>query len=435
MNHKKIVRVLLATQGGSLVGSRMTSIAIGIWLFQSTGRATYLLLIPFFNEIPTLIFGNLTGVILDKMHKKSALILGDFGQAIGSIVLLASIVTVGFIPVIFYLVVVVQGIFSSMQTVAADATTAILVEDEHLDKLNAYKEMLFPIASFLGPALTGALYPFVGLKGILVVDLSTFIFAVSIVGLMNFESIEKIVSDDIASATDPHEVKSVESFFESLKSGYRYLVSHKGLLYLVIYIGIVNIMLNGPLELIIPYALSLSGDERFVSMLMSLMGVATFLGSFLLSIGTHKGKRAKRIMFLSIITGMMMILFGISRSKLTLMGTLFLVMLPLPMVNALFKSILQNYVPLKMQGRVFSIAYQIAYGIAPISFLIVGPLVDKWLEPLMTNRSISWLDSIFGHQAGAGMGLILSVSGAIIILASVVGTGVKKITSLENTPQ
>jgi hypothetical protein len=108
------------------------------------------------------------------------------------------------------------------------------------------------------------------------------------------------------------------------------------------------------LELIIPYALSLSGDERFVSMLMSLMGVATFLGSFLLSIGTHKGKRAKRIMFLSIITGMMMILFGISRSKLTLMGTLFLVMLPLPMVNALFKSILQNYVPLKMQGRVFS---------------------------------------------------------------------------------
>lgn len=447
MNHKKIIKTLLITQGGSLVGSRMTSIAIGIWLFQSTGKASYLLLIPFFNEIPALLFGHLTGVLLDKWHKKKALIIGDVGQAIGSVVLLISVLTVGFNPVVLYVVVAIQGVFSALQTVAADATTSILVENEHLDKINAYKEMLFPIASFLGPALTGVLYPFVGLIGIMLVDLITFVIAVTVVGLLNFDDIEKMRSETNLSE---HTVRSEElafikdetaqitkreknEFIQSLKLGYGYFKKNTGLLYLVIYIGIINILLNGPLELIIPYALSLSGDERFVSLLMSMMGIATFFGSIILSLGKHSGKRISRILILFSITGIMMVFFGISRTKLALMATLFFVMLPLPMTNALFKSLLQNSVPMKIQGRVFSIAYQIAYGLAPVSFIVVGPLVDSWLEPLLLSSSNHWLDVVFGHNQGAGMGVVLSFAGGLIILASIIASVIKKLTGLEKS--
>ncbi len=433
MNHKKIVKTLLITQGGSLVGSRMTSIAIGIWLFQSTGKASYLLLIPFFNEIPALLFGHLTGVLLDKWRKKTALIIGDVGQAIGSVVLLISVLTVGFNPVVLYVVVAIQGIFSALQTVAADATTSILVENEYLDKINAYKEMLFPIASFLGPALTGVLYPFIGLIGIMFVDLTTFVIAVTVVYILDFDGIEEMRSVSVITETSIITHREKNEFIQSLKLGYGYFKKNTGILYLVIYIGIVNILLNGPLELIIPYALSLTGDERFVSLLMSMMGMATFFGSLILSLGKHSGKRISRILILFSITGIMMIFFGISRTKLALMGTLFFVMLPLPMTNALFKSLLQNSVPVKIQGRVFSIAYQIAYGLAPISFIIVGPLVDSWFEPLLLSSSNHWLDVVFGHNQGAGMGTVLSFAGGLIILTTIVASVIKKLRGLEKS--
>lgn len=48
MQNRRTAYTLLFTQGLSLIGSRMTGIAIGIWLFQTTGKTTYLLLVPFF---------------------------------------------------------------------------------------------------------------------------------------------------------------------------------------------------------------------------------------------------------------------------------------------------------------------------------------------------------------------------------------------------
>lgn len=121
MNNRRLITPLLLTQGISLIGSRMTGIAIGIWLFQTTGKATYLLLIPFFNEIPSLLTGHLIGVYVDKWNKKYAMILGDFGQAIGTVILLITLQTIGFKPSILYSVVAFQGIFGMMQTTAADA--------------------------------------------------------------------------------------------------------------------------------------------------------------------------------------------------------------------------------------------------------------------------------------------------------------------------
>src|SRR5688500_12198865 len=41
---------LLITQTFSLVGSRMTAVALGIWVFTTTGQTTPLLLTAFFNE-------------------------------------------------------------------------------------------------------------------------------------------------------------------------------------------------------------------------------------------------------------------------------------------------------------------------------------------------------------------------------------------------
>ena len=100
-------------------------------------------------------------------------------------------------------------------------------------------------------------------------------------------------------------------------------------------------------------------------------------------------------------------------------------MMPLPALNAVFRTILQSTVPSELQGRVLSIAYQVAYGLAPISFLIAGPVVDRILEPMMLGSELGALTALFGNRPGSGMGLMISAAGVMIVIVTMTYSVVK----------
>jgi hypothetical protein len=71
----------------------MTSIGVGLWLFQRTGVTTPLLLAAFFAELPGMLGGSLAGVLVDRWERRQVLILADAGQAVVTILLLASVLS------------------------------------------------------------------------------------------------------------------------------------------------------------------------------------------------------------------------------------------------------------------------------------------------------------------------------------------------------
>ncbi|WP_459195423.1 MFS transporter [Wukongibacter baidiensis] len=409
MQNRMTAYTLLLTQGLSLIGSRMTGIAIGIWLFQTTGKTTYLLLVPFFNEIPTLLIGNICGVYIDRWKRKTSLVIGDVGQAVGSLLLLISIALNIFKPWMLYSAVLLQGIFSMLQGAAADTTMTLLITEANRERINGIKEMLFPAAGVIAPMLTALAYPLVGIKGIITMDLITFLIAIIILTKLDIPNPKGNISVE----------GSNDSLKSDLKTGYRFLKDHKLLFGLILYFSFTNFLLNGPLELVIPYVMQLTESEVAVSMMLSVMSIGTFCGAMTIAVLGRIGLRMHIILGAMIINGLMLIVFGIVRTPITLGISLFFLMMPLPIVSALFKSILQIKVPADLQGRVFSISYQIAYGSAPLSFLLVGPLVDNILEPKMQSGMWPWLTNIFGEIAGAGMGLALSCAGVIIIATTI----------------
>lgn len=422
MQNRRTAYTLLFTQGVSLVGSRMTGIAIGIWLFQTTGKTTYLLLVPFFNEIPTLLIGHIGGVFIDRCQRKTSLVIGDAGQAIGSLLLLASIALNIFRPWMLYSTVLMQGIFSMIQGASADATMTLLITDENRERVNAIKEMMFPAAGVIAPMLTGLIYPTLGIKGVIAVDLITFLIAIVILRKLYIPNPREITSKQC----------SGDSWTSELKGGYQFLKDHKLLLGLILYFSFINFLLNGPLELVIPYVMQLTESGIAVSMMLSVMSIGTFCGAMTIAIWGRINQRVHIILGAMMINGLMLIAFGMMRTPITLGVALFFLMVPLPIVSALFKSVLQIKVPADLQGRVFSISYQIAYGSAPLSFLFVGPLVDKILEPKMQSGTWPWLANIFGEIAGAGMGLTLSCTGVLITVVTVVFSLFRNFRKLES---
>lgn len=388
MKNKKSIIFLLVSQGISLLGSRMTSIALAIWLFESLNRTTEVLLIPFFTELPMMVFASLIGVWVDRYNQKTLMILSDVVQALGSLVLILSLQSQLILPLLFG-VVFVQGFFSTMQEISAEVVLTSLTQEDKRMKINSFKEFMFPASGILGPVLAGILYLNGGLRLVLIVDLVSFLLAVICISFVKLEV-----------KVEPHKPSK-----EGLFAGFSYIKSDRSLFKLLVFIGLFNILVNGPLELITPYVLSLTSSKLFLSSLLAVMSLATLIGSILPAV-IKKAEKLK-IWQMVILVAIGLVMFGLVKMRLGMYLLVLLMMLPLPIINILFKTRLQKQVPEVYRGRVFAFVYQFAYGLAPLSFLIVGPVVDKVMKPF--SQSLTLFNTSYG-----GMGLMISLSGVVI---------------------
>ena len=154
----KLPYFFFSLQGLSMLGSRMTSIAVGIKLFHETGQATPLLLLSLFNELPLLFFSNWIGIAADRWKRKAAIIAGDTGQMMCTALLVGCLVSDNFLLWPIYAIAAWQGLFMALQSSATSALIPLMVRNEELDRMNSLKELLFPLAGVIAPSLAGMLY-------------------------------------------------------------------------------------------------------------------------------------------------------------------------------------------------------------------------------------------------------------------------------------
>src|SRR5688572_12913873 len=177
--------IIVITQTLSLIGSRMTSIGIGIWLFNTSGNTAPLLLMAFFNELPGMLGSSLAGVFVDRWPRRQVLILADLGQAAGSLLLMLSFLSGQFQLWQLYLIVLLQGVFAILQHPAQEAAITMLVPEQHRERANAIQQMAFPLAGVVAPVLAGLVYVVAGIAGVIALDLATFLVAVVAICLIH----------------------------------------------------------------------------------------------------------------------------------------------------------------------------------------------------------------------------------------------------------
>jgi MFS family permease len=82
---------LAAAQTISQIGSNMSFLAVGIYLYQQTGQATPLAMLSLFLLLPRLLAGGVAGVLADRYDRRMLMITGDTGAAIGLLGLVISV--------------------------------------------------------------------------------------------------------------------------------------------------------------------------------------------------------------------------------------------------------------------------------------------------------------------------------------------------------
>lgn len=417
---KKIVYLFFIIQGLSVIGSRITAVGVGIWLVAETGHVTPLLLISLFNELPLLVFGTWIGLAVDRWRRKTAIIIGDTGQALCVLLLVISLTSGYFELWHIYILVALQGLCMALQGSATSAILPMMVKDEDLDRVNAMKELLFPLASVIAPFLAGMLYVVIGLNGILLIDILTFCICT---GIMLFLPLPEMDNEKLQ--------RENERLWEEAIKGYQFLWKNKPLLYLVLYFAWWNFILNGPLELAVPYFLFITGSESIMSILLAIMNAGALLGAIATLWWGHFNHKIHLIFISSFLTSSMFLIVGLSQNVWVMSISLFLLMLPLAMTGALFSSLLQRKTPLALQGRVFTAFGQLSAIAAPLSFIVTGPMVDHWLEPAMRKEQWPWANLIFGHNQGSGISLLFVVCGFLLMSGAVWTLSSSKVRNIE----
>jgi MFS family permease len=137
---------ILITQALSMIGSRMTTAGLGLWLVAEIGATTPLLLVAFFLEVPGMLLSSVAGAVVARVPHKPVLILTDADLALGTLVLLISLATDTFSVALLYGVALVQGMLTMFQSPASEATLSLMIVEQNRDRINGLRQMLFPFA-------------------------------------------------------------------------------------------------------------------------------------------------------------------------------------------------------------------------------------------------------------------------------------------------
>lgn len=416
---------LAAAQTISQIGSNMSYLAVGIYVYQQTGEATPLALLSLFMILPYLIASGFAGVLADRYDRRKLMIIGDTGAALASVALVISLASGNFQVWHLYAAAFWQSIFSTIQRPAFEASVSQLVPEAQRQGANAIMQLSKPTAILLASALTGFLYVALGVVGIFVIDLLTFLVGVGTSLLVHVPMPERASGNE----------QERPSMLREWRAGIKFLWSRRPLFILITLGAFFSLLISSVFALNTPYVLARTGSEVTLGILTGILSIGGIVGAIL--IGAWGGFKSRIV---TIITGLLITviataLFGANFSPVVLGAALFAAMMGVSIANATLMTLLQAKVPGDMQGRVFAIVTQLGVALTPIGYLLIGPLVDQLFTPLASTPA--WMDgtlgTLFGSGAAGGMGLLFAVCGGLGLLATLVAYILPSVRNMEAT--
>lgn len=398
----------------SVLATNMTGFALTIWAYEKTGQATALALVQVCFITPFLLTSLFAGVMVDRYDRKTMMAVSDIGAGLATIILLV-LNAAGVLEVWhLYIAAAIQGTFNSFQWPAYSAAISLMVPKEQYGRVNGMMSLVEMGPGVLAPMMAGALLPFIGLTGILTIDVVTFVFAVGALMLVF-----------IPQPKQTEEGKKAQgNVFKEASFGFRYIIQRPSLLGLQLIFFFANFFSGIGFAVVAPMILARTGNNELIfGSVQSIGAIGGIIGGVAMSAWGGFKRRVNGVLLGWIASGISMIFVGWGTGLVIWGVAFFLNALVIPLVNGSNQAIWQAKVAPDLQGRVFSSRRLIAWFSNPLTPIIGGTLADYVLEPAMkTNGSLSSLFGwLVGTGPGAGMSLIVIFSALLAGSVGVLG--------------
>ncbi len=398
--------MLWASQSISSLGTAMTNYALAIWVYGQNGSAASMTTLTLCSFLPTILFRFLAGAIADRWNKKHIMLLADLAAACGTLAVLVLYSTSALLVVHLYVINILLSLMNAFQVPAAYVATSLLVPKEHYIRAGGLQSVSGTLISILSPVLGALVLTWGGLTAVLLTDLLTFAVAF---GTLLFIRIPKVEAAQAAR----------ESVWQTCLSGVQYLLKHRQIMRLILYIAAVNFLAKlGPDGLMSPFILARTGgDQTILGFVQSAVALGLLTGGMLVTTMKPVQNAIRMIFTMCALIFLAGIGLALSRSGLGWCATAFLQYLFAAIMNVHWGTLMRSSVPLEMQGRVFSAKDTLQNCTIPLGLYLGGILADKVFEPLMQGQTA--LMPIFGSGSGAGIALqflLVSIAGLALTL-------------------
>ncbi|WP_306441583.1 MFS transporter [Halomicronema hongdechloris] len=293
-------------QTASILGSRIATFALTIWVWEATGQATPLSLLIFFTATPPIIASLFSGIIIDRFPRKQLMLLGDIVAAASTVVILLLLLIDT--PAIWhlYLAGAVSGLFGYLQWMTLSASMATIVPPQHYTRASALESAKGYGSNILAPALGGALYYVIGLTGILVLDLITFLLAMSTLSLVT------VPQPQGSQSANKIDTPNQQRIWPQLTFGFRYILKYPSLLAILVFLLSANLVGNIGGAIFPAMILARSGDNTAVlATVEAASGIGGLSGAIFLSVWGGFRRRIHGLLLGSILSRLGGIVIGL----------------------------------------------------------------------------------------------------------------------------
>lgn len=398
----------------STIGSFMTGFALTLWAWEMTESATTLALVGFFSQLPRIPVALVAGLIVDRFNRKFLMIVGDSVAALSTVGIGLLFLTDHLQIWHLYFAASLNGSFGQIQTLAYQASLSSLVPPLQLTRANSMNSAVHYSSVILGPAFAGLLYPFIGLAGIVLIDLTT--FGVAIATLLCVHIPQPAPQDVKPTSQD---VIEIETLFSKLTFGFREIWRQPNL-QAMLWISALFVFFHDLAGAIYePMILARTdGSTTVLASILTTAGLGGVTGAVLLSVWGGPKRRVTGMLAGYIGAGVSKMVFGLGRSPLIWFPAQFCSSLHFPLLGSSRTAIWMTQIAPEKQGRVFAADTLVAQVMRAIAPLVAGPLADQLFEPLMLSdlRLTFVLSPIFGAGSGAGMAFLYVLCSLCMVL-------------------
>jgi MFS transporter, DHA3 family, macrolide efflux protein len=389
----------------SLLGTKMTRFALLIWVYQETGQATAMALLGVFGWGAAALIGPIAGYWVDKLDKRRVMLWSDFGAGLTTILILILMAQGDLQLWHLYLSMALTGFLDAFQFPAYMTATSVLVPKQHYGRTSGMRSLGASVADVVAPMIAGVLLFFIGVQGVMLIDVVTFLFAVLTLTFIFIPNPEPQPIEDEG-----------ETFWQQITFGFRYIWRHEGLFGLMLVMVIINFFAALTYYGIFPAMIlaRTGGSELALSTVQASLGVGGIVGGILMSIwGGPKRKIHGVLLYTAISFIVGDFLFAIGRTTPVWVVAGIGAAAFIPFIVGCSAAIWQAKVPPHIQGRVMNAQYTLRELMHPIGYLAGGLLADFVFEPaMMPNGFLApLLGGIVGTGDGAGMAVMFLITG------------------------
>lgn len=416
--------VILAGQFVSLIGSGLSSFALGVWVFQKTGSITQFALIHLFALLPGLLISPLSGTLVDRWDRRRAMILADTGAGFSTLALGLLWVTGSLEVWHICAVLCFKSACEALQLLAYTSSAALLIPKRHLGRAASAIQLGDGAALTASPLIAGVLIGSIGVAGILLVDLATYLFAL---GTLSAVSIPR-------PPAMPESERGPRGWLREASLGWEYLRVRPGLTGLLAVYAVVNFSLGSFQILLTPMILRIATAET-LGVVLSISSGGVLAGSLAMALWGGPGRhRVRSVLIFTFLEGLLLCVLALGKGVAFIAACTFAVFFLTPFINACSQPVWQLKVAPALQGRVFAMRQLISGLTMPLAYLLAGPLTERVLGPLLLPGGL--LDPILAPWLGEGASreipLYFILTGALAAAGAVGGHLFPRLRRLED---